>query len=211
MTSSKRIIKGKDAGDAFVSWSAPLVEAVAARAPRSNDSAAEDPAAIRERARQDGFEQGLAEGFAAGRAELEQQAQLLRDVLNATGQPLQSLDQQFEEELLLLVTEVARQLVRRELHLDPSHVISVIREGLGALPSGATGIRVRLHPGDADVVRELLQPDEAGRTWSIEVDPLLEQGGCQIVSDTAQIDGRLDTRLARVIATMLEDERAGAE
>lgn len=211
MTSSRRIIKGVDAGDSVVSWSAPAVDAAALIMRPSDESRAEDAAAVLEEARRQGFEQGRAEGIAAGRAELEQQAELLRSVLRATGQPLQSLDQAFEEELLVLVSEIARQLVRRELHLDPAHVISIIREGLAALPSGATGIRVRLHPHDAEVVRELLQSDEAGRSWTIEPDPILEQGGCQIVSDTAQIDGRLDTRLARVIATMLEDERAGAE
>jgi len=211
MTSSSRILKGDQLSEDFVSWSAPVVDEAAASQPAAAKPAADDPALILEQARQQGFEQGIAEGFAAGKTELAQQAQLLHQVLQSASQPLQSLDQQFEEELLTLVGAVARQLVRREFHLDPSHVISVIREGLAALPAGAVGIRVRLHPQDADTVRELLPPDDGGRAWAIEPDPLLEQGGCQIVSETSQIDGRLETRLARVIATMLEDERAAGD
>lgn len=211
MTSSKRIIRGDDVTSDVVNWHAPVVK----EAERAAEPAAEpgigDPAILREVARQEGFEQGRAEGIAAGRAELAQQANILHQVLDALARPLQALDHQFEEELLQLVTAITRQLVRRELHTEPSHVISVIREGLAALPSGAVGIRVRLHPADADTVRELLLADDGGRVWEIETDPLLEQGGCQIVSETAQIDGRLDTRLNRVVATMLEDERAARE
>ena len=211
MTSSSRIIKRDQLSEELVSWHAPEVDASSVVISAPEDNPADDPAAVREQAWQQGFEQGRAEGFEQGRAELQQHAQLLQQVLSATARPLQSLEQQFEHEVLELVTVIARQLVRREFHLDPSHIISVIREGLGALPAGAAGIRVRLHPQDAETVRELLQPDEGGRAWVLEPDPLLEQGGCQIVSETAQIDGRLDTRLARIVATMLEDERAAPE
>ncbi len=211
MTSSNRIIKGEDVSDAFISWHAPVVDQQTVRRPPPPEPVQDDPAAIRELARKEGFAQGHAEGIAAGHAELAQRAALLTRVLDSLARPLQAMDHRFEEEVLALVTAIARQLVRRELHTDPSHVVSIIREGLEALPAGAVGVRVRLHPQDAELVRELLQPDEAGRAWQIEPDPLMERGGCRIVSETAQIDGRLDTRLARVVATMLEDERAARE
>ncbi len=211
MTSSSRIIRSNDVTSEVVSWHAPVVSEAAATAPRRDETPVSDPAQLREQARQEGFAQGHAEGIAAGRAELAQQAGVLSQVLDALARPLQALDHQFEEELLQLVTAIARQLVRRELHSDPAQIISIIREGLAALPAGAAGIRVRLHPADADIVRELLQAEDGGRAWEIETDPLLEQGGCQIVSQTAQIDGRLDTRLNRVVATMLEDERAARD
>jgi flagellar assembly protein FliH len=113
--------------------------------------------------------------------------------------------------LLALIKAISRQLVRRELKLDSSHIISIIREGLAALPVASVDIQVRLHPLDAEVVRELLQPDDDVRPWTILTDPLMEQGGCRIMTNSAQIDSRLDTRLGRVIATMLEDERAARE
>ena len=45
------------------------------------------------------------------------------------------------------------------------------------------------------------------RAWRLETDPLLERGGCLITSPHSTIDARLDARLARVIAGLLEDER----
>ncbi|NND54972.1 MAG: hypothetical protein HKN56_08395 [Gammaproteobacteria bacterium] len=211
MTSSSRIIKGDQLSDELVNWNAPEVDVSTVVHHVADDDPADDPVAIRQQAWQQGFDQGHADGIAAGLAELQQRGQLLQQVLDATAKPLQSIDQQVEQEILQLITEIARQLVRRELRLDSSHVIALIREGLAALPAGAAGIRVRLNPQDVETVRELLQPDEGGRAWTIEPDPLLEQGACRIVSETAQIDERLDTRLARVIATMLEDERAATE
>ena len=211
MTSSNRIIRSEQVTSEVVNWNAPRVEESARPTLPSREAPAVDPALIREQARQEGFEQGRAEGIAAGRAELIQRAEVLQKVMESMARPLQALEHQFEEEVLSLITTIARQLVRRELHHDSSHIISIIREGLAALPSGSVGVRVRLHPVDAEVVRELLPTDDGGRAWEIEADPLMEQGGCQIISETAQIDGRLDTRLSRLVATMLEDERAARE
>jgi flagellar biosynthesis/type III secretory pathway protein FliH len=35
----------------------------------------------------------------------------------------------------------------------------------------------------------------------------MERGGCRIVTPQSEVDGRLETRLGRTIATMFEDER----
>ena len=208
MTSFNRIIKGDQVTSEVVNWHAPSVDS-AGIPPSGNDEAAPpDPAVVREQAWQQGFAQGRAEGIEDGRAELAQSADILKRVLENLARPLKALDHQFEEEMLALVTVIAKQLLRRELHNEPSQIIGIIREGLAALPSGSAEIRVQLHPQDAEIVRELLKPEEAGRSWSIEIDPLIEQGGCQINSETAQIDGRLETRLSRIVAGMLEDERA---
>jgi len=208
MTSSSKILRGTELPADLATWHAPVVSELrtpAAAPPQP------DPAQLREQARQEGFEQGRAEGFAAGKADLAQHADVLRRVLDGLARPVQTLDLQFEEEMLALVTAIARQLVRRELRVDPTHIVAIVREGLAALPAASTDIQVRLHPQDAEVIGDLLQPGDDARAWTIEPDPLMEQGGCRIVTDTAQIDGRLDTQLGRVVAAMLEDERAAGD
>lgn len=204
MTSSSRIIRGDRVRQDVAAWRAPAVEDAL---PASREPPPLDPEAVREQARIEGFEQGRAEGIEAGRKELLPHAELLQRMLTALARPAQTLEHQFEDELLALIQAICRQLLRRELKHDPSHVVSIIREGLNALPVATTGIQVRLNQHDAETVRDLLRPEEGGRTWSIESDPLMERGGCQIVSETAQVDERLETRLARVVAAMLEDER----
>lgn len=208
MTSSSKIIRGAEVSPDMATWHAPAVVESTRRRQAPAEPAKPDPAIVREQARQEGFEQGRSEGIAAGRADMAQHADVLRRVLNGLARPVQTLDLQFEEEMLALVTAIARQLVRRELKLDPAHIIAIVREGLAALPAASTDIQVRLHPQDAEAIGDLLQPSEEGRYWTIEPDPLMEQGGCRVVTETAQIDGRLDTQLGRLVAAMLEDERA---
>src|SRR5690606_36633149 len=94
----------------------------------------------------------------AGRAELAARSAVLGRVLDALARPLEDLDHRVEAELLALVKVLTRQLVRREMNLDPTHIVGVLREGLAALPVSAGDVVVRLYPEDATTVRECLRP-----------------------------------------------------
>jgi flagellar assembly protein FliH len=99
--------------------------------------------------------------------------------------------------------------VRRELKTDPAQVIAVIRECVVRLPAAARDVRVKLHPQDAAIVRELLTTNPGTeRAWNIVEDPALTRGGCVVVSDSSTIDARLDSRLNAVVAAAFGDERA---
>jgi flagellar assembly protein FliH len=167
----------------------------------------DDLSALQQRAWQQGFDQGRAAGIEAGTRELAARIEAVERILDALARPFEDLDHRVEEELLALVQAVVRQLVRRELQHDPGHLIGIIREGLAALPLAAGDVVVRLHPGDADIIRERLADAAGQRAWRLECDPLLERGGCLITTPRSTIDARLEPRLARVIASLLEDER----
>jgi flagellar assembly protein FliH len=204
MTSS-RLIRG-GSGPQVVAWQAPEVPNPGGPGSyrRGGDN---DLTAVQQRAWQQGFEQGRIAGMEAGTNELAARVEAVEHILDALARPLEDLDHRVEEEILALVQAVVRQLVRRELHHDPGHLIGVIREGLSALPLAAGDVVVRLHPADADAIRERLSATEDNRAWQLETDPLLERGGCLITSPRSTIDARLEARLARVIAGLLEDER----
>ncbi|MEZ5563343.1 MAG: flagellar assembly protein FliH [Gammaproteobacteria bacterium] len=197
------------AATTHVAWKAPDVSSPGGSdgLRRNGDG---DLNALQQRAWQQGLEAGRAAGIEAGTRELAARITAVERVLDALARPLEDLDHRVEEELLALVQAVVRQLIRREVHIDPKHIIGVIREGLAALPLAAGDITVRLHPDDAEVVRSCLAENAADRAWRIEADPLTERGGCLITSARSTIDARLETRLARVIAALLEDERAHA-
>jgi flagellar assembly protein FliH len=205
MTSS-RLIRGADSRAQVVAWRAPEMpnQGGPGSYRRSGDS---DLTAVQQRAWQQGFEQGKAAGVEAGTREFTTRIEAVEKILDALARPLDELDHRVEEELLALVQAVVRQLVRRELRQDPGHLIGVIREGLAALPLAAGDVVVRLHPADADALRERLGAAAGERAWRLESDPLLERGGCLISSPRSNIDARLETRLARVIARLVEDER----
>jgi flagellar assembly protein FliH len=197
-------------------WDLPSVtgKAIQARRPGKTVSELED---VERRAYEEAFAKGREAGVAAAKAEHAQilaqaQAQVkrLEQIVDLLARPLQDVDAQVESELVNLALTVARQLVRRELRIDPSQVIAIIRETVALLPVAARDVRVHLHPEDAAIVRERLAATTAERAWSIVEDPVLTRGGCRVTTDSALIDARLETRVNTVIATILGDERAGA-
>ena len=201
-----RLIRGDDSSAQVVAWRAPEVPHPGGPGSfrRSGDN---DLTAVQQRAWQQGFEQGRLAGVEAGTRELATRTEAVEKILDALARPLEDLDHRVEAELLALVQAVVRQLVRREIRLDPGHLVGVIREGLAALPLATGDVVVRLHPADADAIRERLTDTQDDRAWRLEADPLLERGGCLIASPRSNIDARLEARLARVIAQLLEDDR----
>lgn len=158
-------------------------------------------------AHKEAFDQGLAEGREAGRAEVKAQVDRLAGMFYDLARPFEALDEDVERELLTLAMALARQIVRRELKADPTQIIGIIREAIAALPVAAREVRVHLHPEDAAVVKEHLAPTENERAWAIVEDPVMARGGCQITSATSRIDARLETRLGGILSELLGTER----
>jgi flagellar assembly protein FliH len=193
-------------------WSPPMVDGPAVSVRRD---ARKEASRAERQAYDEAFAQGKAEGIAAGQAEFEarnaelvKRAQRLDAMLNVLSKPLAELDAQVERQLITLALTIARHLVRRELRIDPTQVIAIIRETVALLPASARNVRVHLHPDDAALVREVLAEPQSERAWSVVEDPVTSRGGCRVTTETAQIDARLETRLGEVIAQVLGSERA---
>ena len=161
-----------------------------------------------------GFEQGRREGLAAGATQLEMRQRELDAAMGQVGtllasmsRPLDRLDELAAAELVRLALATGTQLARRELRQDPAQVIAIIRECVNVLPASARHVRVHLHPADAAIVRERLAQPAADRAWSVVEDPVLARGGCRVITDVSQVDGRFDSRVAAVVASILGDER----
>lgn len=172
-------------------------------------------AEIQQAAHEEGFEQGRTEGHAFGHREgLEEGRGALQDrlarldaMVSALEKPFEQLDRQVEEEIVSLVINMVRQLIRREVKLDPGQIVGVVREALGILPVSSRGIRVMLHPEDAELVREAYTLGEHDQKWQIVEDPVIQRGGCRVHTDTSQVDATLDSRLNTLIAPLLAGER----
>jgi flagellar assembly protein FliH len=128
-------------------------------------------------------------------------------MMRALSKPFENLDEQVEQEILLLTFALVRQLVRREIKMDPGQIVAVVREAMASLPTASRNARLYLHPDDAALVRDALSLGEGERPWRVMEDPVLTRGGCRVVTDTSQIDAGVETRLATLIATALGGER----
>jgi len=162
---------------------------------------------LQEEAYKEAFEQGLAEGREAGQKEARAQVERLAGMFHDLAKPFEELDEAVERELLNLAMALARQVVRREVKSDPTQIIGIIREAIGALPVAAREVRVHLHPEDAAVVRQHLAPTGNERAWTIVEDPVMARGGCEVKTPTSRIDARLETRLGAIVSELLGTER----
>jgi len=163
---------------------------------------------IQERARAEGFEQGLKEGREAGQQEFLVRIQMLEKMLGGLERPFEELDNCVEQQLAQLAMLVARQLVRRELATEPEQVIAVVREALAALPVAARDVRLALHPEDVALIRQALSMQETDQTMQIVEDPVQSRGGCRVYTDVSQIDATVESRLNAVIAKVLGGQRS---
>lgn len=198
---------------AFERWELPAMGEKRPRAEEAEEEVkpltAEQIEAIQKQAYQEGFAQGRTEGLEAGQKEINAQVQRLEQIMLSLSEPLNTVDEQVEQELLALSMAVARQLVRREIEQDPEQVIAVVREAMGELPSRARNVRIHLHPEDAALVREAFATEEEETApWKVIEDITQTRGGCRIESDTSRIDATVEKRLNNIIVELMGGTRA---
>ncbi|MET0049649.1 MAG: flagellar assembly protein FliH [Candidatus Thiodiazotropha sp.] len=173
---------------------------------------AEELEAIQQSAYEEGFERGKQEGFEYGltraRQDLQRYTERFDRLLETFEHPLRNLDNEVEKELLTLVVAIVKQLVRREVKSDPHLIIGVVREALSILPVASRNVRLLVHPEDADLIREIYALGESETGWQLIEDPVINRGGCKVVTDASQIDATLESRLASLIAPLLAGARA---
>lgn len=155
-----------------------------------------------------GFKEGHRDGMIAGQAELNARVRKFNALIHSLNKPLEELDDEVIEQMVQMAITVSRQIIRRELKIDPGQVMAVVRESMAILPANARDIKIYLHPEDARLVREILSvDDETERPWKIVDDPVLTHGSCRIQSENSFIDASVEQRLNQVISDFLGDER----
>lgn len=155
---------------------------------------------LERQAREEGFVTGLAEGRAKAAEELREHRARLEALFESVARPLQMLDDATEQELARLAMVAARRVLAHELRVSPALVVQAVREAAVALPSAERDLRVRLHPDDAILLREL---DVVETHWQLLPDPALDRGDCLLESGRSRLDARVETRLAAVIDAVL--------
>lgn len=194
-------------------WSMPAVESstAASAEPAEAPSLMSEAklAELHDKARREGWEQGLNEGRAAAKQELEAQAQRWQNLMNQLAQPLAAVDAAVQTQLLDLAMTLASQLAQHEISLHPEQVLRVVREAIALLPAASGRIRVQLHPDDLRFVQGQLTPDEAH--WQLVDNASMRRGGVQVSTDNTHIDERFETRLARTFERLISHCEAAAE
>lgn len=154
----------------------------------------------------EGFEKGYRDGHQESKEHLQQQVGIMNAVLNQCAAPIKQVDNEIEEQLVQLAIALTRQLVRREIKMEPSHIVAIVREAMEALPVASRDVRVMLHPEDSQVINKAMATGE-NQYWKLVDDPTMNRGDCRIQTESSSIDASIERRLASIIATMLGGER----
>lgn len=191
----------------------PAIDDIAGVAPREAGARVQTiPTAsrleqIERQAYHDGFERGHREGIEAGETAANELLGHLSRIISTLSSPLAGLDGRVEQELVALALAIARQIVRRELKVDPGQVVAVIREAVATLPVASARIRLYLHPEDAVLVRQVLRSADGETNWQVFEDPGLARGGCRMETDLSRIDASVEARIAAIAAAIFGGER----
>ncbi len=167
-----------------------------------------------EQAREIARQQGIDEGYARAAVEVkrqmddfyERQAHTTAERLALCAQAFEArwdaAEQALAQGVLELSCALARQVVRRELAIDPKALEPVIREALGLLASDARGVTVRLSPADFGLLESALRESFAGESLLFRPDAAVAPGGCMVESGGMTVDGTLEKRWSRTVATL---------
>lgn len=170
----------------------------------------------REAGHREGFERGVEDGKIIGREEGRLQG---LQAFNEAALPLDQLVERFErfrqdfeqarrEQLLELVQKVSKQVIRCELTLHPTQLLSLAEEALAAMPDDQDDVRILLNPEECTRIKELA-PERAA-AWRLVPDEKLALGECRVVTAQAEADIGCQQRLDSCMDTLAEHIKAEA-
>lgn len=146
-----------------------------------------------EAGRQDGLRKGRDEGRAAGRQSFDEASAPLQAAVDAFSDYHQSFQRSRQKELLELVQKVARQVIRVELTLNPTQLLTLAEEALAGMPGEQGDVQILLNPEECARIREL-NPERAAK-WRLVPDERLALGECRVVTAQAEADIGCQQRL----------------
>ncbi|MCW8174023.1 FliH/SctL family protein [Verminephrobacter aporrectodeae] len=212
-----RIIPSEELGDC-TQWKFGAVDGSDRVAP-----AVQIPAAIDEAAQQALLQQACADAHAAGLAQGQEQtasewqhrldeyivhqghaaAERLQGVLQALDASLLDMQRRMAQQLLALACDIAREVLRQELSVNPEALHPVVREALGMLVAEGRPASVRLNPAD---MQGLTQPLRAALATPQQVqwmaDAAVPPGGCLVECAGSVVDGSVEKRWQRALAAL---------
>ena len=165
--------------------------------------------AIRNEARQKGFEIGLEEGRAAGleqgRAEAAQEAQRLAQIADTFGGEVAKADEAIAQDILDLALDLGKAMLKTALNIRPELVIPIVSEAIRYLPSLHQPALLFLNPDDAELVKTMMHDELTKAGWRVVEDQQIARGGCRIETASNQIDASTPSRWHRITEALNRD------
>jgi flagellar assembly protein FliH len=158
--------------------------------------------AAREGGYHDGYRDGLAALDSFKQTYAAQVSTQVGAVVQAAQAQLDALERDLAQRVAGVALEIARQVVRDELHAHPQHVVAVAQEALSTLLVTARHVTLKLHPEDHALVMAGAAEALAARGARLLADPRIPRGGCVAESDIGSVDAQVASRWQRAAAAL---------
>jgi flagellar biosynthesis/type III secretory pathway protein FliH len=114
---------------------------------------------------------------------------------------LRTQEQELEEALFSMVVTLTQSVLQRELKSDPQDILNTVHVALGALPMGASNIRVQLSEQDATALKD---NGMIGEGWQIIPDKTLKPGDVRVQTLQSIVEFTVQERFQQCIEQMLD-------
>ena len=111
-----------------------------------------------------------------------------------------------EKQMVQLALAVARRVVHREVTVDPTTMLTMMRVVLERV-SDAARVSVRLNPADHQAVTAALADAPTSDQVTITADPRVPRGGCKVESEYGDIDAGVDAQIQEIARALLGDPK----
>ena len=157
-------------------------------------------------ARQEGYRDGYRDGLVALESFKQSFAQQLAGqfgrVMQNFDAELATLEQQIAASVARIATQLARQVVRSELTVQPELVVQVAQDAVNAVLMSARTITVHVNPEDHALINLGAADALDARGARLVGAPSVERGGCLIESDAGTIDARISARWSQAVQAL---------
>ncbi|MGC8782898.1 MAG: type III secretion system stator protein SctL [Armatimonadota bacterium] len=169
--------------------------------------------------RQDAVRKGYEEGLQLGREEGLRHYQQAIEALGSEVQKLvdailaerQRLWEEMEPQVVDLVLEIARKVLREEIQARREATLSIIKHALRRVVD-TEHVRIRVHPDDLRIAREhredFLAVCDGVKQIEIVDDQRVGGGGCIIETPSGTIDASLRTQIQSVEKSLRQEDQA---
>jgi flagellar assembly protein FliH len=161
-----------------------------------------------------GLEQGLIDGEARAMEETRQKALVilstLEDALTRADQTLERLVDVYEEQIILLIKQIAEKAVMAQIQIDEQIVRPMVIDALKHLVQPeevVLSVSVEDYEYIEMVKDEFFEQVESLKSVSVRSDPAIKRGGCRIDTHTASVSTDPESRLQAIFEAM---KKAGA-
>jgi flagellar assembly protein FliH len=120
-------------------------------------------------------------------------------LIEALREPLTVIDTEIENKMVNMVLLIVKFLFRNQCCVSSEPIITIIKESLALFPKNVTDIQIYLNVEDEKMLHTILTDRDAELADKFIVDKQLNRGDCKVVSNSTQIDARLETRLNCII------------